>query len=247
VFAAARAAWPEIDLDEERFLAYLRARHLGSTALHVNDAYLACACIHRVPGAWAVFEAGPFRDACAALAYLAAPADRVADATQAVFGRLLGGTLADYAGRGKLRTWLKVMLTRELLRRLRGERREVPLDCRQLAHHVTSRDPEADYMRQVYRNEFRRAFGDAVRELPPRERRLLRYRFVQGFGIDGLAAVLSIHRATAARQLGRTRDRLIERTRALLCERLALPAPALPCVLRQIQSQIDVDLERLLA
>jgi len=247
VFAAARTAWPAIELDEQRFLGYVRARQLDSTALHVDDLYLACACIERAPGAWAAFEAGPFREACTALAHIAAPADRVADATQAVFRQLLGGTLADYAGRGKLRAWLKVMLTRDLLRRLRGERREVPLDSGELAHRVTSRDPEADYLRKLYGDAFRRAFADAVRELRPRERRLLRYRFVQGLGIDDVAALLSIHRATASRHLGRTRDRLIERVRALLCERLSLPAPALHSVLRLIQSQVDVSLQRLLA
>ena len=146
-----------------------------------------------------------------------------------------------------MRIWLKVMLTRDLLRRLRGERREVALDTGELAHRVASRDPEADYLCEVYRDEFRRAFAAAARELRPRERRLLRYRFVQGLGIDDVAALLSIHRATAARQLGRTRDRLIERVRALLCERLSLTESALHSVLRLIQSQADVSLPRLLA
>src|SRR5437868_12536241 len=109
-FAAARAAWPEIELDEPRFIAYVHARQPHSAAVHAGDMYLACACLEHVPGAWAALEAGPFREACTALARIAAPADRIADATQAVFRQLLGGTLADYAGRGKLRAWLKVLL-----------------------------------------------------------------------------------------------------------------------------------------
>src|SRR5262249_19276149 len=140
-----RAAWPALDVGEARFGEYLGARSDADEA-HAGDLYLACACVDKVPGAHEAFEAGPFHDACGALGAVNATPDRVEDAKQAVRRQLLDGALADYAGRGALRGWLKVTLTRELIRQVGGDKRQVRLDTGELANRVGGTDPETEYL-----------------------------------------------------------------------------------------------------
>ena len=72
------------------------------------------------------------------------------------------------AGKGELRSWLRVTATREGLKRLRGRR---PVDGDEvLVARSTGDDPELSYMKEVYRAAFREAFAAAISALEPRER-----------------------------------------------------------------------------
>src|SRR2546430_2215295 len=84
-----------------------------------------------------------------------ASTDHVEDAKQNVRKHLLDGALADYGGRGDLRAWLRVTLTRELLRLVGGDKRQVRLDTGEMANQVGSgSDPETQYLRTLYQDEF---------------------------------------------------------------------------------------------
>jgi RNA polymerase sigma-70 factor (ECF subfamily) len=70
---------------------------------------------------------------------------------------------------------------------------------------------------------------------------------LDGASIDRIAAVHSVHRATAARWLERIRERLASGTRRLLQERLRVSRDELASLVRLIDSQLDLSLSTLLS
>ncbi len=57
--AAARAAWPGVELGDDLFAAHLGQRAQSEAelaALHAGDLYLACACQHGLPQGLSAFE-----------------------------------------------------------------------------------------------------------------------------------------------------------------------------------------------
>ena len=125
--AASRAAHPSIDrnaIDEQRFAAEL-GRRLGEgatpealAAVHAADVYLAIACCDGDPAAVAILERDFLREVdFAARKVRAAPdqADEVRGHLRRVLfvaepGRRAG--LSDFAGRGDLRGYIRVIATR---------------------------------------------------------------------------------------------------------------------------------------
>jgi RNA polymerase sigma-70 factor (ECF subfamily) len=125
--------------------------------------------------------------------------------------------------------------------------REVPVDTETLAMLVGgSNDPEVAYLKRVYTGEFRAAFESAFAELGARDRNLLRYAFVEGLTIDGIGALYKVHRATAARWIVKAHGELGAKVKAGLLARLGVDAAEYESILRLLESQIDLTLERFL-
>jgi RNA polymerase sigma-70 factor, ECF subfamily len=124
--AAARqigAAWPFIT-DVPALLLRVAARltpECTPAALAWTDLALADACLRQLPAALAAFEAAHGDALAAALVAANIDADARAEALQRLRLRLLvhedgAPRLAGYAGRGPLRTWLRVAALREAFR-----------------------------------------------------------------------------------------------------------------------------------
>jgi RNA polymerase sigma-70 factor (ECF subfamily) len=261
--ARAVAAWPGVHVDAERFVRAIAERlpaDLPGVAalegLQTDDLYLACGCAVGDPGALAGFEAhyGPM--ITRAVATIGASAADCADLGQIIRERLLVSRgngdpprIARFLGRGSLAVWVRVVATREALRTLARVRR---LECEarddELADLTASDDdPEVGYLKRLYRDEFKRAFHAAIAGLDARQRLLLRQHTLDGLGIDQLAALHGVHRSTAARQVQFARDAVLARTRRELIRRLRLSAGELDSMMRLIQSQLDVSLQRVLS
>ena len=136
---------------------------------------------------------------------------------------------------------------RTCLNELRKGKREVLVDDDQLiAQHTvsTADDPEVEYMKRTYSNEFKAAFSDALQQLGAREQTLLRYHHVDGLNIDEIGAIYRVHRVTAFRWLEKAKEQLVTRTLELLRARLKLTSKELDSVLRMIRSQIHLSLVR---
>jgi RNA polymerase sigma-70 factor (ECF subfamily) len=251
-WTAARTAWPQLGVPRERFAAFLSARAGdGLGGLRVVDLYVACGCIDGDPAAMQAFES-LLAEAAVKLPRVAYSDDDLAEAKQRTRQLLLpraGRTaaLADYAGRGDIRGWLRVALGRELVRLLR-RRKEAPGagsgDIARAADQAD--DPETAYLKRHYRSEFKEAFAVALTALDPDERRLLRYAVIERLGIDDIAQLEGVHRATAARQVGRARQRLVAETRRALGARLRVEPSRLQSIFGLIESQLDVSVQRLL-
>jgi RNA polymerase sigma-70 factor, ECF subfamily len=156
------------------------------------------------------------------------------------------GKISEYGGRGDLRRWVRSVAVRTCLNELRKGKREVLVDDDHLIaqHAISQDDPEVEYMKRTYSNEFKAAFADALKTLGPREQTLLRYHHVDGLNIDEIGAIYRVHRVTAFRWIEKAKEQLVKSTLEHLRTRLKLPSAELDSVLRMIRSQIHLSLIR---
>ena len=263
IVAEGRAAWPDLPVDAKDvvvFIARQVTEDLADAALdglRPADLYLACACARGLSSAITAFDRDYMKEVDIALSRMRIAPARLADVKQLVRQRLFvgGGTagaptspgkISEYGGRGDLRRWVRSVAVRTCLNDLRKGKREVLVDDDQLIaqHAVSADDPEVEYMKRTYANEFKQAFAEALAALGPREQTLLRYHHVDGLNIDEIGAIYRVHRVTAFRWLEKAKEQLVRSTLDILRGRLKLPANELESVLRMIRSQIHLSIVR---
>jgi RNA polymerase sigma-70 factor (ECF subfamily) len=247
---AGRSAHPAVAIDAGQLHMFVSGRVLGP---HLGDVYLACGLAHADPAALATFEQTTLPVVERSLHRIASSPDARHELLQALRERLLVGkngkpAISGYDGRAPLAMWLRVCAMRLGLRSVERERRAVDVGDEQLEQLAPGvPDPELAYLRAHYGDRFRAAFAAAVGELAPRERNLMRHAVLDGLGIDQIAAIYHVHRATAARQLERARRRLIARTREQMRCALGVSETELESILRVLMSMADVTLRHALA
>ncbi len=155
--------------------------------------------------------------------------------------------IAKYSGRGDLGSWLAVVATREHVRTAKRQKGRREVGDAGLADALgVGGDPVLDHVKATYRDEFRTAFLEALAELAPTDRNLLRYQFIDGLASEAIAALYGVHRATISRWLVRSREVLLENTRVRLMTRLGASAEEVESILFLVRSQIDLSLSRVL-
>jgi RNA polymerase sigma-70 factor (ECF subfamily) len=255
----AREAHPACAVSPIALFAYIGERIQGgdpATELerrHVADLYVACGCEQGDPAALAMLEREVLSRVDRALASLRLCPDDRAEVIQVLRERMLVARegrpgIAAYDGRAPLATWLRVCAIRMARRHANRGRRAVDVDddaLDQLAPGVP--DPELAYFKQHYGAQFRAAFRAAVASLTARERNLLRYSVTDGFGIDQIAAIYHVHRATAARQLRHARRALADATRQRMQIALGIGGRELDSILRVLMSMTDAALQEIFA
>jgi RNA polymerase sigma-70 factor (ECF subfamily) len=258
--ARAAAAWPDVVVGEALFIRAIGERlHSGDpvrdiAAMHIEDLYLACGCTADDPAALAGFETSYGTVIARAIAASGISLAMRADLGQIVRQRLLvapasGGVprIATYSARGPLRSWVRVVATREAARMLSRARCDVTGDDSELADMIAGDDdPEIRYFKRLYHEEFKRALHAALDMLDDRLRLVLQQHVLDGLGIDQLAAVHRVHRSTAARWVQTAHHALRSGTQRELTRRLQLSPGELASVMRLIGSQLHVSLSRVL-
>jgi RNA polymerase sigma-70 factor (ECF subfamily) len=211
---------------------------------HTADQALAAACARGEPAALTAFDRDHRGGVMAALRRLRlAPVQRD-EVRQRLYEQLFVAApgrppkIADYAGRGSLASWLRVVAVRTALSMLRNRDRVATNDA-VLAMLVAPGDPELELMKHAYGAEFRAALRDAADELAPRERNVLSYVFVDKLGPAEIGALLDVHRTTALRWIEAAQRRLIEGARRALVHRLGIAPSEVDSVLRLIHSQLE--------
>ena len=256
--AEGRAAWPDVAVEPVALIAFIAARLDGDgdvtgalATLRPADLYLACACAAGDRSALAAFDRHYMREVDIALARMRIGPPRSNDVKQLVRQRLFvgdggPGKIAEYAGRGDLRRWVRSVAVRTCLNDLRKGKHEVLTDDDQLIaqHAMPGDDPEIEYMKRTYAAEFRAAFAEAMSGLGPREQTLLRYHHIDGLNIDEIGAIYRVHRVTAFRWLEKAKETLVLATLGALKTRLNVSPKELDSVLRLIRSQIHLSLVR---
>ena len=255
----AREAHPACAVSPIALFAYIGDRIRGSDPVieierrHIADLYVACGCEQGDPAALAVLEREVLSHVGRALVSSRLCQDERAEVIQILRERMLvarGGRpgIAAYDGRAPLATWLRVCAIRIAQRHANRGRRAVDVDdseLDQLAPGVP--DPELAYFKRHYGAQFRAAFRAAVASLTARERNLLRYSVIDGFGIDQIAAIYHVHRATAARRLRQARRALADATRQRMQVALGVGERDLDSILRVLMSMTDAGLQEILA
>jgi RNA polymerase sigma-70 factor (ECF subfamily) len=253
----ARAAWPSVQaIAPTVFAAWIAERVPPGTtlaSLPTDDLYLACACAAADPRALAEFETHYLREVDIAAARVRAAPGLLDEARQRVRALLFvprpnaAPAIGTYTGQGDLRGWVRVIAMREVLRLTSAGKREVAVDDEDLLDALSpADDPELEHLKSHYRETFGQAFRDALAALGARERTMLRHVLLDGLGIDALAKLYDVHRATAARWLVAAREAVLDGTRSRLALALRISGPEAESVLRLVKSRLDVSIERLL-
>lgn len=260
---AARAAWPDLAVDQTAFVAHLR-RHLGPderTALaalggwHVADLYFAHACALACPPAVRTLERKLAERAPQYLARVGGAQRAFVDETrQVLLEKLLVAApgeepkIASYSGRGALEGWLRIACVNTALKLLARPEAGPRADDGAAARAVDpSPDPELALVKHQHRAEFEVALREAFAALDPKARNVLRLHFVDGLNIDAIGAAYGTHRATAARWLQQARQDVLEGIRKTLRDRLRLTPEELQSMVNLVQSRLESSVRALLA
>ena len=248
----AREAWPDIEVGNEDFTRYVGER-LGDDALaeaHGADLCLAFGCLRKNTKALEAFDRTCLSRVPDFIHRIDKSEAFASEVTQILRERLLVGTggstpkIADYAGRGPLGSWLRVVAVRVALELQRGKKPQVDDDgSEELA---TTDDPELDYLRVRYTHEFREAFTEALSQLDAKQQTILQLYLLDGLNIERIGQIYQVHRATVARWISGTRDQLYDDTRQRLRDKLNLDAGEFESIVRLVRSQLDVSVRRIL-
>jgi RNA polymerase sigma-70 factor (ECF subfamily) len=253
--AGARRAFPTLGIDDARLQAALRLRVAREedpiAALHAietDEVVLADACALGDTGALAIFEARYLPDVRATLGRVGLRDAGVDDAVQALREDLLVGAagalprIVGYAGRGKLRGWLRAVATRTGMRILRQAQGHAPLDDDGAAAAASAEDLELAYLKKTYGSPFKDALRAAFEALPAPDRLLLKQRLAHGMSAAAIGALHGVHPSTASRWVADARERLVAATRDEMMRRLEAGRAEVSSILRLIQSELDITL-----
>jgi RNA polymerase sigma-70 factor (ECF subfamily) len=253
----ARRALPRLVIDEQAFFAFVAQRLeprqtfeelLAQLAkLEMGDLTLAFGCLCGDDEAGRVFSESLRPTLERVLAGLGRPPSELGELQGTLFAHLFGGRddgaakIEHYRGEGSLRSWVKVVAVRMLLNRLRDDGRMVGEE--QLLEQALDTDPaDVRYMKALYRDEFKRAFQQALGSLDVRQRTLLRFQLLDGMSATEIARFYRVHRATVHRWQQQIQVSLLERTRAHLRDQLAVEPAEVDSIVRLIQSNWQVSL-----
>jgi RNA polymerase sigma-70 factor, ECF subfamily len=245
----ARSASPGIDVSDEAFATHLAERLSPGrpvidalSDLRVEDLYLACACANGSEAAVALVEKRCLDKAKAALSRLAPGDDALQHVRQVLFvgTGVRGPRIAEYGGRGDLAKWIRTIAMRVAFDML-APKPEVALEAEKMEDFglpIASHDLEL--MKRQYGAAFKTALADAVRALPAETRVALRAYYLEGRGLEEMAADEGVAASTISRRLSKARETLWLSTRQALLTRLAVSEPDLDSILRLLQTRLEL-------
>lgn len=244
--ARAKSAWPELELSEPVFARFIAERlqpatlEKGVDALHAEDLALVSAVLQGDARAMKLFEARMLRPA--ARASYPDDADELA---QRLRQKLLLGThprLGEFAGRGPLLAWLRMVARREAidLQRSSGRARETSSEPEEPLADLFASDPELNAIRERAKASLQEAIRAALSELELKDRRLLRMHYLDGLAHGQIGQALGAPRSTIAHWLVQARARLLERTREKLKAVLKISERELDSLIGLVRSHLDL-------
>jgi len=190
---------------EEAVEAYVRS-------LNLEDLALATACIQGIEVAWEHFV-GRYRPILQRAADALDPTGGARELADALHGDLYA-TLRDgdkralleyFHGRSSLATWLRAVLARRYVDRVRAARRVEPLEDEE-SRVSPDASPGFSGEREGFLTLMRRALRGAVGRLEPRDRLRLSCYYAQDLTLAQIGRVLGEHEATVSRHLSRARQ-----------------------------------------
>lgn len=210
-------------------------------ALHGRDLYLAAACSQFSPGSAAGESPEPSEQACAAWKTLEATykgliydlvrffyrssfiAQDLADNILADLflpDRSGRSRIASYDGRSSLGTWLRVVICNRSInaQRCSANARSTDLHA-DLPDSPALENIELTVRAQRYGTAIEDALATACRELTPRERLMLLWRYQDGLQLGQIAQLLDIHQSNVTRQLERMQSKLRDEVITILSTR----------------------------
>jgi RNA polymerase sigma-70 factor (ECF subfamily) len=255
--------WPAVAVSPEDFAAYLGARMQAEPdlltqlrAVRASDLFLACGCMAGDRKAFSAFEAEFGPDIVRAVRKVGSRRHAPEDLEQRVREKLFVGDgerppkITAYGGQGSLRAWVRVTAVRTVLDVVRwgdDSKRKVDMESDMLeALPDVEPSPELAAFRKEHAQRLPAAMREAFATLSPRQRNLLRHRYLHGLSTERVANMYSVHRATAFRWLEAARKHLFERTREIMLRDLSMSGRELESFIAALRSRLDVSINGLL-
>jgi RNA polymerase sigma-70 factor (ECF subfamily) len=246
-----RRRWPSLEITPSELATYVRERVAESIewpGLHAEDLYLACACVLQRAGAADAF-AREFREALALFSRRIEPSAEVrSERGQELLVQLVvgdgsaGPKLAGYSGRGPLTAWLRMVVMRRSLTAARDRQRHAEAEERLAREAADSIDPEMSIIRQRYAREFEEAFRQALVQLHPPARALLRLHYAEELPLETIASLHGWSKATASRRIADARAAILDGACRILSQQLNVTSHELESLLRVMRSGLDLGL-----
>jgi RNA polymerase sigma-70 factor len=242
-----------VELTEALFVAYVRERlapdATSAAGVKVADLYLACACAQRSRGALERFGR-------VLMARVPGFVRRIDDAPafadevcQTLWEKLFvtsetGPKIASYDGEASLLAWLHVVAVRAAinLAAARQPDRFYALDGA-AATALQDHDPELDFLKAQYRDQFQAAVQAALGELSAQHRRVLRMHLSAGLSTPQIGAILRVHHTTVVRWLAAAREEIRTKVRARLHAQLGLDSAELDSISGLLLSRLDLSID----
>ena len=254
--AAAREAWPALELESAAFVAHLASRTqpgVELTSLHAADLWLALACLLGDPLALEAFERTVLAKVPAVLRGTLPPGLTEDDVLQALRLKLFvrkGETppqIASYSGRGPLLQWLRASAVRLTQDYARTRKLEVADPDAALADTpAAGGSAELGYLKDHFGPDFKAAFQEALLTLSARDQNVLRLYYLDGSSPEEIGRLYQTHRTTVWRWLSQCREALLAQTRRSLVARVKVSEGELSSLMNAVHSQLDVSLSRML-
>lgn len=212
----ARAAWPDLTLAPATF-----GRILGRAAanaadgidkLVVGDLALVGQCLDDDARAIAALDRIVSKQAQRVAGYSRLDASEIAQLARVhLLTRRDEGEprLLQYAGRGSLASWIRVVAGRLALNAERAEGRR-PSSHEEFCEPIAQSTPEVALLRAERQDRFAQAFREAYRARDGDERLVLKRYFLGGCTLAELGAELGVHTSTAARRVTGAREALLQ-------------------------------------
>jgi RNA polymerase sigma-70 factor (ECF subfamily) len=253
--AAARSAYPGIDITVERFSRFVEACTAANTnsdisELHMQDLYLACGCAEGNAAALALFEQRHLVNVGTAIARLGREPAFVDEVRQAVRTKLLcaeGGApkIASYSGRGTLDSWVRAVAVRVGLNLLRRRKTQVPVEDLDRDPLLAAANPELEWIKHRYRQDFKEAFAVALASLTPEQRTIMRLHYLDEVSLANIGKLSGVHESTVFRRIEAAVAALLEGTRRELGRRLQLEPCELDSLINLLRSHLEISVRTL--
>jgi RNA polymerase sigma-70 factor, ECF subfamily len=216
--------------------------------LHLEDMYLAWALAQNDRAAFARFEA----EFLVRLAGQVAPGqpELRGELEQDVRTRLFvpdgerPPRITQYSGRGPFAAWLRVVGKRAALDLHRA--RAGAGVVRELESPQVATDPELDYLKLRYADDFKIVLEHALSRLDARQVTLLKLSFIEQLSAAAIGVMYGVSGRTVQRWLLELREMVLETTRDGLKARLSMSPAELDSLLGIMLSQLHVSLSRVL-
>lgn len=164
-----------------------------------------------------------------------------------VGGPQRAAALTKYRGSGGVRAWTRAVATRAVIDARRKQDRR-PREVEWMSVLPVAAEGEAPPVSPGGEGEVavRGAMAFAFAQLSVRQRNILRQSVFHGLGIDALATLYGVHRATAARWLQRARTDLCVHMEAGFARGTGAATAEAASLLRDLRGQVDVSIRSFL-
>jgi RNA polymerase sigma-70 factor (ECF subfamily) len=240
-------------------------------ALHADDLCLIVACERGDQQAWSDLVAQFGTTVRSAARSASSNEDAAEDLAQSIWAELHGlkvrddgrpsGKIAYYSGRGSLGGWLRAVVGQLAIDQHRKSSRlvqtELDTDFDRLAresHQAEDTfsatnappDPESALSEQRAAGDVEAALAQAMGELAPEDRLLVKLYYFDGLRLREAGAVLGVHEATASRRLTRIHAEVRERVEAILMKEHGWTQSETARSLSEAAMHLEGDLELML-